>query len=149
MSCTTADVATFRILFPEFDPVADSTVQFYLDYYDCALSNLYWGDPASDPNSMKPEAELYASAHEIALSQNRIANASVDPNGVVTTSSTAGPMTSASAGSISAGFGATVLSTQGSAADTFFATTEYGQHFLMLKRVKMPLALSSSCHPQV
>ena len=149
MSCYTADVATFRILFPEFDPVVDATVQFYLDQYGCTLSNTNWGDPASDPCSMKPEAQLYASAHEIALSQNRIADASVDPNGVVTTSGTAGPMTSASAGSISASFGASITAMQGSAADTWWATTGYGQHFLLLKRSKMPLSVSSSCQPQI
>lgn len=138
MTCYTADIATFNILFPEFESIDDVTVQFYLDKSDCTLSDVYWGDT-------KPEAQLYYSAHQIAVSQNRQANAQTSAGGQVITSGGAGAITSASAGAISVGYAQSATSAEGSDADTPFTTTAYGQWFLYLKRTRMPLALVGIC----
>ena len=136
--CYTADIATFGILFPEFDTVGDATKQFYLDKADCVLSDVNWG-------CTKPEAQLYYSAHQIALSQNRQANAQAAAGGEVITVGGAGAITSASAGGISVGYGESATSAQGSDADTVFTTTWYGQWYLYLKRTRMPTGLIATC----
>lgn len=135
-----ANISTFKILFPEFASVGDDVIQFYIDMYgdiNTGLSATYWGNT-------KGEAQLYASAHEIALSQNRQANAGESPGGQVTTAHGSGAMTSASGAQLSASFGASVTVTQGSDADVYFTRTEYGQRFLFLKRSRMPLGVLAS-----
>lgn len=132
-----ANVATFKILFPEFATVGDDVIQFYIDLYGddkVGLSVSFWGNTLG-------EAQLYASAHEIALSQNRQANAKESPGGFITTAHSSGAMISASGAQLSAAFGASSTVTQGSDADTYFTRTEYGQRFLLLKRSRMPLGV--------
>lgn len=132
-----ADVATFKILFPEFADVGDDVIEFYLDMYQdssVGLSITFWGNTLG-------EATLYASAHEIALSQNRQANAKLAPGDFVTTSSGSGAITTASGAQISVGFGTSATVTQGNDADVYFTKTEYGQRFLLLKRSRMPLGI--------
>jgi hypothetical protein len=132
-----ANIATFKILFPEFTDVGDDVIQFYIDMYGddkVGLSTTYWGNT-------KGEAQLYASAHEIALSQNRQANAKESPGGFVTTAHGSGAMTSASGAQLSASFGVSATVAQGNDADVYFTRTEYGQRFLLLKRSRMPLGI--------
>lgn len=132
-----ADIATFKILFPEFAGVGDDVITFYLDFYgdsQAGLSLTYWGHTLG-------EAQLYASAHEIALSQNRQANATTTVDGFVTTVTGAGAMISAAGVQLSAGFSSSATMTQGNDADVYFSQTQYGQRFLLLKRSRMPLAI--------
>lgn len=131
--CYTADLPTFRILFPELDGVDDATVQFYLDKSGCELSDTNWG-------CTLPEAQLYYSAHFIALSQERQSNASTDDDGNTVISGAAGVLTSASAGAISVGITPTITATQGNDANSFFTTTPYGRTYLYLKQTRMPIA---------
>lgn len=136
--CYTADINDFRTLFPELDPVEDSLVQYYLDRYDCTLSDTYWG-------CTKPEAQLYLSAHMIALSQKRQANTQITAGGQVVNSSGSGALTSASDVSLSVGYAPNATMLQGSDADTFYGTTPYGQYYLSLKRTFMPIGLVAGC----
>jgi hypothetical protein len=132
-----ADIATFKTLFPEFAGVGDGVITFYLNFYgdsQAGLSLTYWGNTLG-------EAQLYASAHEIALSQNRQANATTTVDGFVTTSTGAGAMISAGGAQLTVGFGSSATVTQGNDADVYFSKTEYGQRFLLLKRSRMPLAI--------
>lgn len=134
MTCYTADIATFDILFPELGSVPDATVQFYLDKSDCVLSFPNWGDT-------KPEAQLYYSAHMVAVSQLRQAETQISPSGHVVTTGAAGAITSGSSAQISIGFAPSATSSQGSDADIPFTMTSYGQWYLYLKRARMPLGI--------
>lgn len=136
--CYTADLPGFRLEFPEFDPVADPTVQDQLDKADCVLSEDAWG-------CTKPQAQLYYAAHFIAVSQNAQANTQVSSGGFVITSSGAGAITSASAGAISVGYAPTATAAQGNDFNAPFTTTRYGQMFLALKYARMPIGILATC----
>lgn len=133
-----ADLANFRLLFPEFDPVSDTEVQFYIDLSLEELSTTYWGD-------CYDRAALYLAAHQLALSQNRRSNVSIDPDGFVETSSGAGAITQASAGGLSASYSPSLSDTSGSDRDSWLNKTEYGQNYLALKRTCMPLGVRTVC----
>ncbi len=123
----TGTLIEFRALFPEFDPVSDVTVQPQLDQCTEDLSETAWG-------KCYGKAILYCAAHEIALSQNRQANATVNAAGLVGTTTGAGAITGASAGGISASFSQSATQSTGSDADVYLSKTEYGQRFIALKR---------------
>lgn len=126
-----ADLETFKLLFPELTGVGDPTITFYLEIYTDSLAEVYWAECFN-------QAILYRSAHEIALSQNRQANAQTNEAGQVITSTGSGAITSASAGAISVSYAQTASATQGSEADAYFSLTQYGQQYLTLKRECMP-----------
>lgn len=129
-----ANLIEFEILFPEFLPVSDITVQLYLDRMDVFLSgeqpnvqNTAWGNCYDD-------AVYYLTAHEIALSQNRQAVTKTDANGLMITSSSAGAITSASESRLSVSFASPKSLTDGSSVDAYYALTQYGQRYLALKQ---------------
>lgn len=128
----------FRVYFPEFDAVADAEVQLYIDLYVGLLRENSWGDCYG-------LAVLYRGAHELALSQNRQANASISTDGFVVTSSGAGAITQASAGGISASYAQSSTQTDGSDVDTYLSQTQYGQQFLALKRQCLPMGITAGC----
>lgn len=139
-TCYTADLATFRQLFPALASVDDTTVQNNLDSADCVLDENTWG-------CTKPEAELYLAAHQIAWSQNVQAASDVDGNGNVTTNPTAGRLTSASDGPLSVGYGTSLQASSSNAFDAYYSSTPYGIDFLQLKYRQMPrgvLALTNN-----
>lgn len=133
-TCFTADLATFRALFPALDSVDDTTVQTNLDSALCVLDETSWG-------CTLPEAQLYLAAHQIAWGQNVQASSSVDGNGNVITNPTTGNLTSASDGALSVSYGTNAQAASGSAFDAFYASTPYGIAFLALKRRQMPIGL--------
>lgn len=133
-----ADLATFRVFYPEFDPVPDATVVIYLDLFNEELDEVYW-------RTCKPKAVLARSAHEIALSQNRQSNAQETDAGQVVTAAGSGAISSATAGAITAGYTVGATLTSGSDADVYFYKTEYGQQYLLLKRQCLPLAILAGC----
>lgn len=133
-----ADLATFRIQFPEFDSIPDATVVYYLDICLAELNEIAWG-------LCYGKASLYCSAHEIALSQNRQANTQVTDAGFVITSAGSGAVTQASAGQISATYSENGTLTAGSDADVYYYQTTYGQHFLKLKRECLPIMAIAGC----
>lgn len=115
----TPDLATFRILFPEFATVADSVVQFYLDDAIDHLSAGAWG-------RCYAKAALNWAAHELALAKAREASA-VD--GVVPQT---GKLQSGSEEGISFSFEASTINK--TATGEWLAQTPYGQAFLALQR---------------
>lgn len=121
----TADLVTFRLAYPEFQTVSDAAVQFRLDDAIEQLNEAAWG-------LCYAKAVLSYAAHELALSQARIAAASVDEdNGAVSIAPT-GQITQASAEGLSVSFAGP---SQGEGADSaYFAQTPYGQNYLALRR---------------
>lgn len=115
----TPDLATFRILFPEFATIADSVVQFYLDEAIDHLDAASWGRCFA-------KAALNYSAHELALANARAASA-VD--GVVPQT---GKLQSGSEEGISFAFEASTVNK--SATGEWLAQTPYGQAYLALQR---------------
>ena len=119
----TPDLATFRILFPEFASVADEVVQFYLDEALEELDSGAWG-------RCYAKAVLNYAAHELALAQARTASAS-NQNGSVVVPQT-GKLQSGSEEGISFSFEASTVNK--SASGEWLAQTPYGQAFLALQR---------------
>lgn len=115
----TPDLATFRILFPEFATTVDSVVQFYLDDAIDHLDAGSWGRCFA-------KAALNYSAHELALANARAASA-VD--GVVPQT---GKLQSGSEEGISFAFEASTVNK--SATGEWLAQTPYGQAYLALQR---------------
>ena len=70
----TPDLATFRVLYPEFADVPDNVVLIYLDEDEIAFSPGAWG-------RCYGKAVLLFAAHELALRLARAA--SVGPGGVI------------------------------------------------------------------
>lgn len=140
-TCYTADLATFRIMFPAFVGVDDATVQFYLDGAQCELDENEWG-------CTLPLATLYYAAHNLARSQNIAASSQSDLNGNIVTNPTAGRLTSATADGLSVSYSGPLQSQSGNAFDSSLSTTPYGVDFLALKYRQMPLgtlALTNTC----
>lgn len=119
-----ADLVTFRAIFPEFVTIADDTVNVWLNDATDTLSQTAWGDCYG-------HAVLYYTAHNLALSQNRAADAVVDGSSV-RTQATAGVITSASDGRLSTSFADS--SANGSQRDKWFSKTEYGQAYIAKRR---------------
>ena len=119
----TPDLATFRILFPEFASVADEVVQFYLDEALEELDSGAWG-------RCYAKAVLNYAAHELALAQARAASAS-NQNGSVVVPQT-GKLQSGSEEGISFSFEASTVNK--SASGEWLAQTPYGQAYLALQR---------------
>jgi hypothetical protein len=120
------DLPAFRARFPEFAPVVDATVQVWLDDSEADLSPEAWGD-------CYDRAVLYFAAHQLALSQNRVAGAAVGAGGAVVTTGGAGAIASASGGGLSVSFAVPKQATDGSIADAWLLQTAYGQYYLQLR----------------
>lgn len=133
-----ADLATFRVLFPEFASVPDATVTLWLDDTDSTLSDTAWGD-------CRDKAILYYVAHIIALSQNAQSEATTDPGGNVQTASRSGPISSSSAGGLSVSFASNSSASSGSENDAWLQQTNYGQTYATLKRKCLPAGGIAGC----
>lgn len=136
--CYTANLATFRKLFPGLATIDDTDVQESLDRAGCELDDDNWG-------CTKPQAQLYLAAHQIAWTQNAAASTIVDENGNVITNPTAGSLSSASAGGLSVSYSQTMQATSGNPLDAYYSSTPYGVVFLSLKYQRMPMALLAVC----
>ena len=131
-----ADLSTFRICYPEFDPVADAAVQVWIDKSANYLNPDSWSDCFDD-------AVLARSAHTLALSQARIAAAQAI-NGAVVVPGGSGAITSSSVGGVSTGYAATGASSSERNSDAWYAQTPYGQEFLALRESCLsPMSMTS------
>lgn len=119
----TPDLATFRILFPEFASIGDEVVQLYIDDAADHLEQSAWG-------RCWAKAVLNYSAHELALAQARVASASTQGGGVVIPQT--GKLQSGSEEGISFSFEPSTSSK--SATGEWLAQTPYGQAYLALQR---------------
>lgn len=119
----TPDLATFRIMFEEFAPVADAKVQFYIDDALGQLDQGAWG-------LCYPKAVLLYAAHLLDLAETRKASAS-SQNGAVVIPQT-GKLQSGSQAGISFAFEAST--TNKSAAGEWLSQSPYGQEYLAHQR---------------
>lgn len=120
----TPDLATFRVLFPEFATVPDAMVQVYLDDALDTLSAGAWG-------RCYAKAVLNYAAHELALALARQASAVDDGSGGVIVPQT-GVLQSGSEEGISFAFAQS--STPKSFTQEWLSQTPYGQAYLALQR---------------
>ena len=121
----TPDLATFRIIYPEFSGVGDPVVQLWLDDAIETLSESAWGQCYA-------KAVLAHAAHNLSLSLSRQANSADDGNGIVEVAAT-GVVASAAAGGVSVSF-AQPASTSSTEDRAWFSQTPYGQHYLALRK---------------
>lgn len=120
----TPDLAAFRIIYPEFSPVSDEIVEFYIADAVETLNENAWG-------VCYAKAVLSLAAHNLALSMARQASATDDGSGVVEIGAT-GAIASASAGGLSVSFTPTASASSDDGA--FYSQTPYGQHYMSLRR---------------
>jgi len=119
MAC---DVATFRIRFPEFadnTEYPDARIQLFLDDTTCFI-----GTNEARWCGKYNLAHCYLAAHLLTIGTGTEAG---------DTSSTAGPISSKSAGGVSVT--RAVTSKDRSDADEFYSTTSYGQQFLTIRNM--------------
>ena len=135
----TPNLATFRVLFAEFSSVPDGTVDVWLDDSSTLLCEGSWG-------ACYPKAVLYYTAHQLALSQNRITDSVTDGN-TVQTSATSGVISSASDGRISTSF--VEGNKNGNEKDLWLDRTSYGQAYNALRRQCLNGSRISSARPIV
>ena len=121
------DLATFRVLFPEFSTVPDATVQVYLSENGGGFSTTAWG-------RCYAKAVLYYTAHELSLSLNRQASST---GGVV---SQTGVLLSGHEEGIAFAFAP--MSASGATAQ-WLAQTPYGQAYAALQRQCLAKAMLS------
>lgn len=119
-------LATFRVRFPEFAPVGDSTVQFWLDDVTAEMSDSSnWG------KGYGVAVETFA-AHKLSISQARSAGASVSANGAVEIQH-GGVITSAGGDGLSVSFAAPA-SVNGNAFEYELSRTSYGIEYMSIMR---------------
>ena len=109
-----ATLADFRIRFPEFDTVADATVQINLDDAALEVSTAY--------GIYQDVATLFLSAHYLVLSQDATSGAS----------GSVGATASESVDGVSQSFVTTTAEKQN---DQMLSSTVYGQRFLSYRDV--------------
>ena len=130
------DLATFRALYPEFDAVADPTVQIQIDRSESYLCPDSWGD-------CYDAAVLARAAHTLSLSQARVA-AAQSVNGAVVVPGGSGAIQSASVDGVSTSFASTGASISDRNSDSWYAQTPYGQEFLALRESCLsPMCMTS------
>lgn len=120
----TPDLATFRIMFPEFATIDDTVVQFYLDDAGDELDQGAWG-------RCYAKAVLNYAAHQLALAQARQASAQEGSGGEVIVPQT-GVLASGSEEGISFAFAQS--STPKNATQEWLSQTPYGQAYSALQR---------------
>lgn len=126
MADIVALLAKFRLKYPEFSTVDDTTVNFWLqEAIDC-LSESAWGD-------CYEKAVIAYAAHLLALSQLRISGTQIDDDGNVVVQQT-GVIANASADGLSVGFAQNAGVTGANDVDALLQQTPYGQEYLSLKR---------------
>lgn len=120
----TPDLATFRIMFPEFAPVADPVVQFWLDDSADELDEGAWG-------RCYAKAVLNYAAHQLALAMARQASATETGGGEVVVPQT-GVLASGSEEGISFAFAQS--SVPKSVTQEWLSQTPYGQAYMAQQR---------------
>lgn len=120
----TPDLDTFRIMFPEFAPVADAVVQFWLDDAATELDQGAWG-------LCYPKAVMNYAAHQLALALARQASATDTGGGTVVVPQT-GVLASGSEEGIAFAFAQS--STPKSLTQEWLSQTPYGQAYMALQR---------------
>ena len=120
----TPDLATFRLLFPEFDTASDGVVTLYLDDALDHLDEGAWG-------RCYGKAALNYTAHELSLSLAREASAFVTGDGGVVVPQT-GVLASGSEEGISFAFAQS--STPKTLTQEWLSQTPYGQAYMALQR---------------
>lgn len=128
----------FRLLFPEFSDVSDAAIQVYLDLYNTTLDSANWG-------TLKGLGVLYASAHQIALSQKRQANAQRTPDDSFTiVTDEPGPIKSAKTQDIEADYQVATSAEKGNESSSAWSTTYYGRTYLDYRNAVVPKGVTSS-----
>lgn len=120
----TPDLATFRIMFPEFATIADPAVQFWLDDAADELDEGSWGRCFA-------KAVMNYAAHQLALALARKASATETGSGEVVIPQT-GVLVSGAEEGISFAFAQS--STPKSLSQEWLSQTPYGQAYLALQR---------------
>ncbi len=119
-----ADLPSYRALYPEHEPLADSLIELQLCEAREHLSASGWG-------RCYERALLLWAAHELALSQARQASAAKTDAGHVVVQAS-GTVTSASAAGVSVTFAVPIAARSHEAA--YFNQSPYGQRYLALMR---------------
>lgn len=119
-----ADLPSYRALFPEHEPLANSLIELQLDEAREHLSACGWG-------RCYERALLLWTAHELALSQARQAGAAKTENGQVVVQAS-GTLTGATAAGVSVAFAEPPAMRSHDGA--YFSQTPYGQRYLALMR---------------
>lgn len=133
----TPDLATFRILFPEFASIPDAIIQLWLDDAIDTLNESTWG-------KCYAKAVLYYSAHNLSYNQITQSQSSVTSGGQVTNTPIS-VVESASDEKLSISYGINQSSTNGSPYEAFLQLTPYGQYYAALKRECLPSARLITC----
>lgn len=115
-------VDAVKAVCPEFNAVANSVVQAYIDMADSEISEDDWGSRAS-------RAEIVLTAHLMTVAG--VLNSSSQTGGNVT-----GPVSSVSVGDVSVTYAATSsLAIQIQNLDASLASTKYGQEYARLVKL--------------
>lgn len=117
-------VRSFKLRFPEFSGVDDPTIEFWLGDVDSELSETAFGEHYN-------KAVETLAAHELALSNQRAANAQTDESGKVQTQPQ-GTVVSASADGLSVSLAAPKAAT-GTNREAYLSQTPYGTAYLSLR----------------
>jgi hypothetical protein len=118
------DLKTFKALFPEFCSIDDDVINLWLSETLDYLSAAAFGD-------CYDRAALYFTAHELAMSQARLASAQESDGAVVVQGG--GIVQSASAGGLSVSYATPQFAVNGNADDAYYAQTPYGIKYLKLR----------------
>ena len=127
MSRTAPTTAEFIARFPEFAEIAAGVINAQLSFSERLLDVDAWDDFFSD-------AVAFDSAHNLFLSQLASGSAQGAAQGAV------GPVTSTSAAGVSVSFATSSPEGKNASADWYLKTV-YGQQFLRLQRLVLPLGL--------
>lgn len=127
MADTAPTYAEFVAAYPEFAGVSTPAVQRQLDLSARLLDEGVWGDYYSDGVGLD-------AAHNLFLAQA----ASASPQGAL--QGAMGPVSSVSAAGVSTSFATPTPEGKGHSAD-WYVKTVYGQQFLRLRRVVVPLGV--------
>lgn len=120
----TPDLATFRIMFPEFATISDAVVDFWVGDAAAELDAGAWG-------LCYPKAVMNYAAHQLALAQARAASATETGGGEIVIPQT-GVLASGSEEGISFAFAQS--SAPKSVTQEWLSQTPYGQAYAALQR---------------
>lgn len=127
---------TFKLRFPEFGDGIDDAITFWLGETDAELCESSFG-------TCYGVAVETLSAHKLALSQQRQANAQTDGSGSVQIQPQ-GTIASASADGLSVSF-AVPKSATGNAREAYLSQTPYGIEYLSIRAKCLPRGRVAGC----
>lgn len=119
------DLASFKLRFPEFGSALDARINFYLADTIAELDVRAWG-------IMYAKAVELLSAHRLALSQQRAAEAQTTAGGNVVIGQQ-GTIANASADGLSVGFAGKQSQSSGTVAEEDYSQTPYGIEYMTLR----------------